>query len=122
MPLPIDTTLDVAIPFKRVSTADTNAAVIKTSAGWLASVHATNTNATARYLKLYNKATAPTVGTDVPVHTLLIPASAAAPLQFNPAIAERFTAGIAMALTVENTDVGSTGVAAGDILVNVAYV
>ena len=34
---------------------------------------ASNPTATAAYLKLYNKASAPTVGTDVPVLTITLP-------------------------------------------------
>ena len=37
------------------------------------SVDAVNTTASNKYLKLYNKATAPTVGTDTPFKTYLIP-------------------------------------------------
>lgn len=37
------------------------------------SVVTSNINAAARYLKLYNKASAPTVGTDTPVLTIPLP-------------------------------------------------
>ncbi len=59
---------DGTTPYHRVSTADTNATSVKASAGTHYGVQAGNVNAAARYLKLYDKATAPTVvGTDVPV-------------------------------------------------------
>ena len=43
----------------------------------LYSVVAYNINAAVRYLKLYNKATAPTCGTDTPIATIPLAASAA---------------------------------------------
>jgi hypothetical protein len=39
---------------------------VKASAGQVYSLFVSNINAAVRYLKLYNKASAPTVGTDVP--------------------------------------------------------
>jgi len=47
------------------SAATTNATNVKTTYGNLYSLQLQNTSASARYLKLYNKATAPTVGTDI---------------------------------------------------------
>lgn len=85
-----------------VSTASTNASAPKTSAGNLFEVTVSNPTATAVYVKFYNKASAPTVGTDVPVLTIAVPAAAAGvgEKSFNfGAIGKRFTTGIAMAVT-----------------------
>jgi len=57
-----------------VTAATTNASVQKSTAGNLFEITASNPTATAAYLKVYNKSTAPTVGTDVPVMTLPVPA------------------------------------------------
>ena len=79
-------------------------------------------NAAVRYLKLYNKATAPTVGTDVPVKTIAIPgntAGAGVVLAWPHGLA--FGTGIAFALTTEATDAGTTGVAGSEITVNIDY-
>jgi hypothetical protein len=65
-----------ATPFRLISAASTNATSLKGSAGVLFAVYAVNLNAAIRYLKFYNKASAPTVGSDTPVLTLPIPASA----------------------------------------------
>lgn len=110
-------------PFKRVSTADTNAAVIKASAGQVYLIAVSSVNAAVRYLKLYNKASAPTVGTDVPVLTIAIPGNTtgAGNNIHIPTQGIEFTTGIAMALTTEATDAGSTGVATSEIVVNVGY-
>lgn len=84
------------------TTASTNASAPKTSAGNLFEVTVSNPTATAVYVKFYNKASAPTVGTDVPVLTIAVPAAAAGvgEKSFNfGAIGKRFTTGIAMAVT-----------------------
>lgn len=112
-----------ATPHKLVSAATTNATSLKASAGQVYLVVCTNVNAAVRYLKLYNKASAPTVGTDVPVQTYGIPGNTAGaghviPI---PACGLEFTTGIAYALTTEATDAGSSAVAASEIVVNIGY-
>jgi len=57
------------------SAATTNATSAKASAGEVHVILATNTTATVKYLKLYNKASAPTVGTDTPILTIALPIS-----------------------------------------------
>ena len=113
-----------ATPYKLVSAATTNATSVKASAGTVYMITASNVNAAVRYLKLYNKASAPTVGTDVPVLTFIIPggttgAGTNIPI---PNAGINFSTGIAFALTTEITDVGSTGVAVSEIGVNLAYI
>jgi hypothetical protein len=56
------------------TTASTNATSIKTTAGTLYCLNVTNKTAATIYVKLYNKASAPTVGTDVPVMTIPVAA------------------------------------------------
>lgn len=95
------------------SAASTNATLVKNAAGNLLELTAYNPTATAGYLKLYNKATAPTVGTDIPVLTIPLPVTApgtpAVALNFGQ-IGKRFSAGIAMAITAAAvaTDTGVT--------------
>ena len=67
-----------------------------------------------RYLKLYNKASAPTVGTDVPVLTVAL-APGAPTLVQGGANGLRFTTGIALALTTNAPDADTTAVAAAEI-------
>jgi hypothetical protein len=112
-----------ATPYKLVSAASTNATSVKGSAGQVYMITASNVNAAVRYLKFYNKATSPTVGTDTPVCTFAIPGNTAGagtniPV---PACGLEFGTGIALALTTEATDAGSTGVAANEIVVNLGY-
>jgi hypothetical protein len=122
-PSPAATATGGYTPGKLVSAASTNATLIKSSAGTLGYVTASNINASPRYLKLYNKASAPTVGTDVPVHTFLIPGNTAGagtniPL---PPQGIKFATGIALALTTGATDTDSAAVALNEILVNYGY-
>ena len=95
-----------------VSTASTNASNQKSTAGNLFEITASNPTATAAYLKLYNKASAPTVGTDVPVMT--IPVAANSFVSYAPGgQGKRFTTGIAMAVTGAITAADTTSSVAG---------
>jgi hypothetical protein len=95
-------------PFHAISTASDNATVIKASAGCLYGVNVSNSNGAARYLKLYDKATAPTIA-DTPKMTIYLPATGSinkvfpVGLQFLAGIALRCVTGIA------DNDAGVTG-------------
>lgn len=95
-----------------VSAATTNASNQKSTAGNLFEVTASNPTATAAYLKFYNKATAPTVGTDVPVMTIPVPANSF--VSYVPGgQGKRFTTGIGIALTGAITAADTTAAVAG---------
>lgn len=64
-----------------VSAATTNATSVKSSSGNIGSIILTNTSASMKYFKLYNKASAPTVGTDTPIMTVGIPATSNVSMQ-----------------------------------------
>jgi len=107
-----------------VTTASTNASAPKTSAGNLFEVTVSNPTATPIYVKFYNKASAPTVGTDVPVLTLAVPATAAGVGEktYNfGAIGKRFTTGIAMAATAAAAAT-DTGVAVAGVQIHGTYI
>ena len=98
----------------------TNATSAKGSAGRLYKVSAYNTTTTLKYLKVYNKASAPTVGTDTPVHTFPIPPSGGMVIDWPTGFA--YATGIAYALTGGAADNDSTGLSSGDVVgVNVEY-
>lgn len=78
-----------------------------------------NGSAAARFIKLYNKATAPTVGTDVPLVTIPLPAASAANVYLGPGIA--FSAGIGIAATQLVADADTTAPAANDVVANILY-
>jgi hypothetical protein len=104
--------------FRRVSTADTNLVSLKATPGRLYSLVAQNTGAAVRFLKLYNKASAPVLATDVPVFTIPIPISAN-PVQLVPhCIGVYFPLGIAYAITGAAADTDATVIAAGEVFLN----
>ena len=102
-----------------ISAASTNATSAKGSAGQVYGWSLSNTNAAARYFKLYNKASAPTVGTDTPVITILLPPSWSDSIHFDTGIA--FGTGIAFALTTGIADSDTGAVAANEHIVNLYY-
>lgn len=125
-PLPVQlvtTTNGGATGFRLLSAASTNATSLKASAGKLMSLYAVNLNAAVRYLKFYNKASAPTVGTDTPVATYPIPASStgAGFILHLPPDGVAFSTGIAYAVTTGVADSDTGAVAANDIIINGSY-
>jgi len=95
--------------------ATTNAASVKTSAGRLYKLRGYNASTSARYLKLYNKASAPTVGTDVPIVTLPLKPSDIFDFDLIP-IGEYFSTGIAYALTTGAADTDTGALTAADVV------
>ena len=109
-------------PYKLISTASTNANVVKASGGNLYSIVAIGLTSTVRYLKIYSKATAPTVGTDVPLMTIPIPANTqGAGVAIPFAIGVNFPLGIGIAITSGSADNNTGAVGAGDVIVNLTY-
>ena len=112
-----------ATPAMYISAASTNATSVKGSAGQIYMLTASNINAAVRYLKIYNKASAPTVGTDTPLLVFAIPGNTAGagtniPI---PDCGLAFSTGIAFAITtgVATSDTGA--VAANELVVNIGY-
>ncbi len=111
-------------PYFVNSIASTNSALIITGTSGLQAFWATNTGATAAYVKLYNKATAPIVGTDVPEMIIPVPAAASGV----PGIASvsigfsgfRFALGLGIAITGGVADSDTTAVAAGQVKVKLS--
>lgn len=95
--------------------ATTNATSVKGSAGRLYKMQGYNAATAVRYLKLYNKASAPTVGSDTPVRTIALPPGAAFDLDWSN-LGYYFSTGIAYALTTGSADADTGALAAGDIL------
>ena len=105
-------TLATGTAISVTTAATTNASVQKSTSGNLFEITASNPTATAAYLKFYNKASAPTVGTDVPVMT--IPVAANSFVSYVPGGQGKcFTTGIAMAVTGAITAADTTAAVAG---------
>lgn len=116
IPLPIANTSVSRLSMARVmSAASTNATSVKASVGNIYGWSFANTTASAKYVKLYNKASAPTVGTDVPVLTIMVPANGRADLMLS-AIGNNFLNGIAYAITGAAADSDATAVAVNDVV------
>ena len=109
----VSATQATATVARLASAASTNATSVKASAGMLYRVTAANTNAAARYLKFYNKASAPTVGTDTPLVTIFLPAGGGFSEEFDIPIP--FTTGIAYAMTTGVADSDTAAVSLNDI-------
>lgn len=103
------------------SAATTNATSVKATAGRVYALVLSNQNAAARFFKLYNKASAPTVGTDIPVAVIPVAASSSVVLELGT-FGIQFGTGIAYAITGAIGDADATAVTAGDFKVNLQYV
>lgn len=114
-----------ATPHSRLSTGDTNDFVSVTDGatnllgGWI-----TNTNAAVRYIKFYNKATAPDPSADAASILLrfAIPgATTGGGGVFNIPCGVAFGTGLGYALVTAVADTNETAVAANEIIVNLWY-
>jgi hypothetical protein len=103
------------------SAATTNATSVKNAAGTLYSIAASNVNAAARFLKIYNLAAAPTVGSSVPVLTIPIAANSSVNLNFGT-YGLRLGTGIALAITGAAADADTTAIGASDVKVCTSYI
>ena len=104
-----------AMKFRLVSLATTNLQQVKGYSANLKGGLIINTNAAARFVKLYESTDAPTVGTTAPALTIEIPASSQLPLAWPDGI--NFSKTMWMATTVNVADSDATAVGAGDLYV-----
>ena len=106
-------------PYKNLDVDETGVLV---SAGFhvIESVYFYNAAATVRYGKLYDKATAPTVGTDVPVHTYPIPPGLGVVVTV-PNGGLGFSLGIGIGATTGLADNNTGAPAANDVICNIVY-
>lgn len=110
-------------PHHVVSASGTNATLVSATARLLGMVACYNVNDAPRYLKLYDLAGVPNVGTDTPVLTLLIPGNSAHGAGSNLPIPNPITLsnGLAYALTTGMADNDSVGVGAAEVCVNLGW-
>jgi hypothetical protein len=100
--------------------ATTNATSLKATAGQLYTIDVFNAAAYNVFLKLYNKASAPTVGTDTPVMT--IPIQAGGGYSKTWPMGLPFSTGIAYAITKLQPDTDTTVLVAGDLTGNTTWI
>lgn len=122
---PVGTTTQGSGHFsKLISLAtSTNSTLVVNAPANLTGCVISNGNATIPfYVKFYNKASAPTVGTDTPVWTILVQPKTTIVLDTG-AFSARFFTGIGIGITTgsADNDTGSTGLGLGDVIVNWLY-
>lgn len=103
-----------------ISAATTNATSVKASAGVINCIVLSNDSLAKKYFKLYNKASAPTVGTDTPIMTVCIPPGDTKVIDCGP-FGIRCATGIAYALTALVAVADATAVALSDVAVHIDY-
>lgn len=113
-----------AAPVHYLSAATTNATSVKAAPGAVYNLVAINTTATVYYLKLYDKAVAPTCNTDVVLQTFPVPPTPAsgspAPLMLTSNVGIGFNNGIGFCLTAAIADNDNTAAATG-VAINFNY-
>ncbi len=97
----------------------TNLTTVKASAGTVYSLTITNSNSTARYFKMYDKASNPVLASDTPVWRILVPGSGGIALPYPNGLA--FATGIAYATTVGAADTNANVITANDLTINISY-
>lgn len=95
-----------------VTAASTNAALMITGSRHLTEITVSNPTATGTFVKLYNKATAPTVGTDVPLMTIPCPAGQTVVYSWG-SMGKRFALGIGVAATAAAAATDTAATVAG---------
>jgi len=106
---------------KTICAASTNATSIKGSAGKIYRIDAFNSDTVGYWIKFYNKASAPTVGTDTPVATKYVPPGGGFVIESTVGIP--YTTGIAIAATLLATDADTTAVTnANKLVINLRYI
>jgi hypothetical protein len=107
-----------------VSGATINATIVKATAGRLLGGHVKNRTATERFLKLYNKITAPAPATDAALLVLTLAIPPNGELALNSILSQDgvfFAAGISFVIVAGLADNDATAVAAGDVVSHLVY-
>lgn len=118
--LAADSTQGAGTTHHLISAATTNATSVKASAGTINTMSCSNANAAARYFKLYNKASAPTVGTDTPVATILLKPGETTIIDCG-SYGRRLATGIAYAITTGMAVADTGAVAVTEHAVEMSY-
>lgn len=104
-----------------VSAATTNSTLISTGAHSLLAVNAYNNGAGNAYVKLYNKSTAPTVGTDTPIKVIMLPPGGGSNIVL-PVQGDVFSSGLGLGITGGAANSDTTAVALSQVIFNCSYV
>jgi hypothetical protein len=110
--------LEGLLVYRSIDVQNTGA-LIRAGAGGVWGWHLRNANAAVVFVKFYDKATAPAVGTDTPVMTIAVPAGAAVTVTLPFSV--KFTLGIGIGAVTGVADANTTAPAANDLTANVFY-
>jgi hypothetical protein len=107
---------------KFISGTGLNATAVKGSPAKLTILNIVNGAATLRYFKIYNKASAPTVGTDIPLITITLPTGSSS-FTLPAFIGIDFSVGLSFACTLGVADADTTPfTVAGEVTAMLAYI
>ena len=116
---PQATTSGGAGPYRKISAGSGDAASVKGSPGQVYGVHIENIGASACFVKLYDSASAPTVGSGTPVACYRVGAGASRDVIMPLGLA--FSAGIGLVIVTGIADANTTAVNASEVIVNVEF-
>lgn len=105
------------LKYRLISAATTNATVFNAAQTRLGRFTASNTGATVAFVKIYDKATAPVVGTDIPVATLCVPGLTTGTF-VTCLLGFPLKLGFGIAITGVGTDADATAVGLAQVIVN----
>lgn len=103
------------------SAASTNATLVKAGVCGVQQMFLMNSSLTTKYVRFYDKASAPTVGTDTPLFTMAIPATSSKELVFGD-FSLQFNLGLALAITGGAAVLDATAVVVGDVQTFINFV
>jgi len=112
-----------ATPHRLIAAGTLNPTLVKSTAGKVVGGLVTNTSTSIKFIKFYNKTTAPTVGTDTVLFTVPILPGDSIPLAtIFDQYGLSFSSGIGYGITAAAADNDTTVVVAGDVIVQLIYV
>lgn len=118
-------TIGGAIAFHLVAAATNNATLISTGKHTVYAAQLGGIGAAPAYLKIYDKATSPTCGTDTPIKTLIIPAASTAANGAGSNImiplGAKISNGLGICVVTGIADSDNTAVAAATFVINLDY-
>lgn len=104
-----------------ISAASTNSTLISTGSHTLYAINAYNNGATAAYVKIYNKSTAPAIGTDTPIKVVMLPAGGGSNIVLPPQ-GDVVVSGLGIGITGGAANSDTTAVALSQVIFNCSYV
>lgn len=122
---PSSAQLGQSAQFHLIAANSNNATVIKSRSGIVTSVQLGGVGSAPAYLKFYDKATAPTCGTDIPTKVLIIPAASTAAngggSNITISLGVAFNIGIGICVVVGIADADNTAVPAATYVINIDW-